>query len=70
MLLNYVCFCWIMYFQVAISLILAWFITFILTATNVITSDSSSYGYEARTDIKLQAVVDVSWFQISYPGKW
>ena len=44
-------------------------ICFIFKKTGVFTNDPSEWGYEARTDIKLDAVKDSRWFRIPYPGE-
>ncbi len=47
---------------------MSWFICFILTVTDVFTNQPGEWGYEARTDIRLDVLRDVAWFRIPYPG--
>ncbi|XP_068169055.1 solute carrier family 23 member 2 [Antennarius striatus] len=48
----------------------AWFVCFLLTVFDVFPSKSDEYGFLARTDINVQAVVDSPWIYLPYPGQW
>jgi len=43
-------------------------ICFILTITNVLPNDKGKWGYEARTDIRQEAIYSSPWFRVPYPG--
>ncbi|KAH0616791.1 hypothetical protein JD844_028184 [Phrynosoma platyrhinos] len=57
-------------FPVLFGLILTWIICLILTITNVFPTDSSAYGYSARTDSKGDVLSKAPWFRFPYPGQW
>ncbi|XP_068596071.1 solute carrier family 23 member 2 [Brachionichthys hirsutus] len=48
----------------------AWLFCFLLTVFDVFPSKSDEYGFLARTDINLQAVVQAPWLYLPYPGQW
>uniref|UniRef100_A0A3P8X4Y8 Si:dkey-106n21.1 n=1 Tax=Cynoglossus semilaevis TaxID=244447 RepID=A0A3P8X4Y8_CYNSE len=47
-----------------------WLVCFLLTVFDVLPSQSTEYGYSARTDISLDAVTNSPWFHVPYPGQW
>ncbi|XP_072022547.1 solute carrier family 23 member 2-like [Amphiura filiformis] len=57
-------------FPIVLGVLLTWLIAFIFTTTGVFPEDPSSYGYEARTDLKSDVIEEASWFRIPYPGQW
>lgn len=46
-----------------------WFLCYILTATGALPDNPKEYGYEARTDLRLDVIKEVSWFRFPYPGR-
>ncbi|MCI4380377.1 hypothetical protein PGIGA_G00239110 [Pangasianodon gigas] len=48
----------------------AWLVCFLLTYFNVLPTSPHEYGYQARTDINLDAVSSAEWFFMPYPGQW
>ncbi|XP_060741910.1 solute carrier family 23 member 2 [Tachysurus vachellii] len=48
----------------------AWLVCFILTYFDVLPTSPHEYGYQARTDINLDAVSSAEWFFMPYPGQW
>ncbi|GAA6074069.1 solute carrier family 23 member 2, partial [Tachysurus ichikawai] len=46
----------------------AWLVCFILTYFDVLPTSPHEYGYQARTDINLDAVSSAEWFFMPYPG--
>ena len=54
--------------QVIYAVLLAWSFSGFLTAVGGFPSNSSSYGYEARTDIRLGVLEEADWFRVPYPG--
>ncbi|XP_071492657.1 solute carrier family 23 member 1-like, partial [Diadema antillarum] len=57
-------------FPVIMAILLSWVFAFILTETNVFPTDPDSYGYNARTDLRVQVLNEAAWFRIPYPGQW
>lgn len=45
----------------------AWLVCFLLTYFNVLPTSPHGYGYQARTDINLDAVSSAEWFFMPYP---
>ena len=54
-------------FPVLISVVFAWSLCAILTATDALPNDPDVYGYEARTDIKLETLAVTPWARFPYP---
>lgn len=46
----------------------AWLVCFLLTYLDVLPTSPDEYGYQARTDINLDAVSSAEWFFMPYPG--
>jgi len=40
----------------------------VLTITNVFPNDEGKWGYEARTDLHMDAILSSPWFRVPYPG--
>ncbi|XP_045420413.1 solute carrier family 23 member 1-like isoform X1 [Lemur catta] len=57
-------------FPVLLPLCISWFICFVLTVTNALPTDPSTYGYLARTDTKGSVLSQAPWFRFPYPGQW
>ena len=45
-----------------------WLLCFILTVAGAFPEDDTEYGYEARTDIRLDVLEKTSWIRFPYPG--
>ncbi|XP_052783872.1 solute carrier family 23 member 1-like isoform X2 [Mya arenaria] len=56
-------------FSVILSTCIMWFVCYILTATGAF-PEEGHYGYEARTDIRLDVIKEVAWVRFPYPGYW
>ncbi|WAR03291.1 S23A1-like protein [Mya arenaria] len=56
-------------FSVILSTCIMWFVCYILTATGAL-PEEGHYGYEARTDIRLDVINEVAWVRFPYPGYW
>ena len=52
-----------------LSIMLTWFISFILTVTGVFSDEPGVYGHEARTDLRSSVITSSPWFRFPYPGK-
>ncbi|KAG8138025.1 putative Solute carrier family 23 member 2-like protein [Naja naja] len=55
---------------VLFALTITWLLCFVLTITNVLPSDTTAYGYLARTDSKGDVISEAPWFRFPYPGQW
>ena len=54
--------------KVILAIILLWILCYLLTVTEVLPKDPSSYGYYARTDIRISSILASPWFRVPYPG--
>ena len=50
------------------AVIVSSLICFMLTITNVLPSDKGKWGYDARTDLRKEAIYSSPWFRFPYPG--
>ncbi|KAI0218510.1 Solute carrier family 23 member 2 [Lamellibrachia satsuma] len=57
-------------YAMMLTIVTSWLICAILTATNVLPSTHDSWGYEARTDTRIDSLRDTPWFRIPYPGQF
>eukprot|EP00057_Strongylocentrotus_purpuratus_P030948 XP_783160.3 PREDICTED: solute carrier family 23 member 1-like [Strongylocentrotus purpuratus] len=57
-------------FPVFLSIMIAWVVCYILTATDVFPDDENAIGYTARTDIKSAQLRETPWFYLPLPGQW
>ncbi|KAI0227180.1 Solute carrier family 23 member 2 [Lamellibrachia satsuma] len=57
-------------YAMMLSLVTSWLICAILTATDVLPPTPGSWGYEARTDTRIDSLRDTPWFRIPYPGQF
>ncbi|CAH1789115.1 unnamed protein product [Owenia fusiformis] len=57
-------------FPIVLAIVICWIICIVLTATGVLPDKPDQWGYEARTDIRLQVLNDAQWFRFPYPGQW
>ncbi|XP_072029177.1 solute carrier family 23 member 1-like [Amphiura filiformis] len=57
-------------YPVVLSVMFAWFISYILTVAGAFPNDPATYGYEARTDTRIEVLQQSAWFRFPYPGQW
>ncbi|XP_038077946.1 solute carrier family 23 member 1-like isoform X2 [Patiria miniata] len=57
-------------FPVILSVLTAWAFSAILTAAGAFPSDPETYGYQARTDLRVGVLEESAWIKIPYPGQW
>ncbi|KAJ1166453.1 hypothetical protein NDU88_006856 [Pleurodeles waltl] len=57
-------------FPMLFGICISWLVCYILTVTNALPSNPTSYGYLARTDVKGRVVAEAPWFRFPYPGQW
>ena len=58
-----------MVFQIILSVAISWLLCWILTMTDVFPNDRTKWGYEARTDLRSDALYSAPWFRLPYPGQ-
>ncbi|KAK3587962.1 hypothetical protein CHS0354_014481 [Potamilus streckersoni] len=57
-------------FPILMAMITAWVICAILTVAGAFPADSKAWGYDARTDTKVDVLFKSDWFRFPYPGQW
>ncbi|XP_071960294.1 solute carrier family 23 member 2-like [Antedon mediterranea] len=57
-------------FPIILAIVIAWIFSAIFTATDVFPTNSTSYGYGARTDVNTEVLNQAPWFRFPYPGQW
>ncbi|NXO55248.1 S23A1 protein, partial [Aramus guarauna] len=57
-------------FPVLLGLSLSWLLCYVLTVTNVLPADPTTYGHLARTDARGDVLSQAPWFRLPYPGQW
>ncbi|XP_037324366.1 solute carrier family 23 member 1 isoform X1 [Pungitius pungitius] len=57
-------------FPIILAIMLVWLVCYILTLTNLLPSNSESYGHKARTDARGDIMTSSPWFRVPYPCQW
>lgn len=57
-------------FPVLLAMIVSWVICVILTVSGALTDEKGEWGYNARTDIKIDVLYESDWFRFPWPGQW
>ncbi|GFO34288.1 solute carrier family 23 member 1 [Plakobranchus ocellatus] len=57
-------------FPILLAMMFSWLICHILTVTNVLPSTKGSWGYQARTDVRVSVLHDSQWIRVPYPAQW
>ncbi|XP_071960185.1 solute carrier family 23 member 2-like [Antedon mediterranea] len=57
-------------FPVILAIVISWIFSAIFTATDVFPTNSTEYGYGARTDINTDVLKQAPWFRFPYPFQW
>ncbi|GAB0176626.1 solute carrier family 23 member 1 [Grus japonensis] len=57
-------------FPVLLGLSLSWLLCYVLTVTDVLPTDPTTYGHLARTDTRGDVLSQAPWFRLPYPGQW
>ncbi|XP_070843718.1 solute carrier family 23 member 1-like [Chaetodon trifascialis] len=55
---------------ILLGIAVSWLVCYLLTIYDVLPSNPSQYGHQARTDVKGNVVNEASWFTFPYPGQW
>ncbi len=53
--------------QIVLAIMSVWLLCYILTLTNVLPSDPTAYGFQARTDARGDIMTIAPWIRIPYP---
>lgn len=56
--------------QIILAILVSWLLCFIFTVTDVFPSNSTDYGYYARTDARKGVLLVAPWFKVPYPCKY
>nr|XP_021507115.1 solute carrier family 23 member 2 [Meriones unguiculatus] len=57
-------------FPIILAILVSWLLCFIFTVTDVFPSNSTDYGYYARTDARKGVLLVAPWFKVPYPFQW
>ncbi|XP_071656737.1 solute carrier family 23 member 1-like isoform X2 [Patagioenas fasciata] len=57
-------------FPVLLGLSLSWLLCYVLTVTDILPADPTTYGHLARTDTRGDVLSRAPWFRLPYPGQW
>ncbi|XP_025300842.1 solute carrier family 23 member 1 [Canis lupus baileyi] len=57
-------------FPIVLAIMSVWLLCYILTLTNVLPSDPTAYGFQARTDARGDIMTIAPWIRIPYPCQW
>eukprot|EP00070_Physeter_catodon_P042181 XP_028349075.1 solute carrier family 23 member 1 isoform X2 [Physeter catodon] len=57
-------------FPIVLAIMTVWLLCYILTLTDVLPSDPTAYGFQARTDARGDIVAIAPWIRIPYPCQW
>ncbi|OBS72493.1 hypothetical protein A6R68_12931 [Neotoma lepida] len=57
-------------FPIILAILVSWLLCFIFTVTDVFPSNSTNYGYYARTDARKGVLLVAPWFKVPYPFQW
>ncbi|XP_043428450.1 solute carrier family 23 member 1 isoform X1 [Prionailurus bengalensis] len=57
-------------FPIVLAIMTVWLLCYILTLTNVLPSDPTAYGFQARTDARGDIMAIAPWIRIPYPCQW
>ncbi|XP_030881110.1 solute carrier family 23 member 1 isoform X4 [Leptonychotes weddellii] len=57
-------------FPIVLAIMTVWLLCYVLTLTNVLPSDPTAYGFQARTDARGDIMAIAPWIRIPYPCQW
>lgn len=52
-----------------LAIMTVWLLCYVLTLTDVLPTDPTVYGFQARTDARGDIMAISPWIRIPYPGK-
>ncbi|XP_036168399.1 solute carrier family 23 member 1 isoform X3 [Myotis myotis] len=57
-------------FPIVLAIMTVWLLCYILTLTDVLPTDPTAYGFQARTDARGDIMAIAPWIRIPYPCQW
>ncbi|MEJ1286383.1 hypothetical protein NN561_017391 [Cricetulus griseus] len=57
-------------FPIVLAIMTVWLLCYVLTLTDVLPSDPTAYGFQARTDARGDIMASSPWIRIPYPCQW
>nr|XP_031304988.1 solute carrier family 23 member 1 isoform X4 [Camelus dromedarius] len=57
-------------FPIVMAIMTVWLLCYVLTLTDVLPSDPTAYGFQARTDARGDIMAIAPWIRIPYPCQW
>ncbi|KAL1773457.1 solute carrier family 23 member 1 isoform X3 [Sigmodon hispidus] len=57
-------------FPIVLAIMTVWLLCYVLTLTDVLPSDPTAYGFQARTDARGDIMAISPWIRIPYPCQW
>ncbi|EGV97625.1 Solute carrier family 23 member 1 [Cricetulus griseus] len=57
-------------FPIVLAIMTVWLLCYVLTLTDVLPSDPTAYGFQARTDARGDIMASSPWIPIPYPCQW
>ncbi|XP_006070882.2 solute carrier family 23 member 1 isoform X6 [Bubalus bubalis] len=56
--------------EIVLAIMTVWLLCYVLTLTDVLPSDPTAYGFQARTDARGDIMAIAPWIRIPYPCQW
>uniref|UniRef100_A0AAA9TI55 Solute carrier family 23 member 1 n=1 Tax=Bos taurus TaxID=9913 RepID=A0AAA9TI55_BOVIN len=57
-------------FPIVLAIMTVWLLCYVLTLTDMLPSDPTAYGFQARTDARGDIMAIAPWIRIPYPCQW
>ncbi|XP_036752827.2 solute carrier family 23 member 1 isoform X1 [Manis pentadactyla] len=57
-------------FPIVLAIMTVWLLCYVLTLTDVLPTDPTAYGFQARTDARGDIMAIAPWIRIPYPCQW
>ncbi|XP_015992367.1 solute carrier family 23 member 1 isoform X2 [Rousettus aegyptiacus] len=57
-------------FPIVLAIMIMWLLCYVLTLTDVLPTDPTAYGFQARTDARGDIMGIAPWIRIAYPCQW
>ncbi|KAM5300992.1 solute carrier family 23 member 1 isoform 2-T4 [Glossophaga mutica] len=57
-------------FPIVLAIMTMWLLCYVLTLTDVLPTDPTAYGFQARTDARGNIMSTAPWIRIPYPCQW
>ncbi|XP_027402127.1 solute carrier family 23 member 1 isoform X6 [Bos indicus x Bos taurus] len=56
--------------EIVLAIMTVWLLCYVLTLTDMLPSDPTAYGFQARTDARGDIMAIAPWIRIPYPCQW